>query len=472
MAGVHSVGWALPRLAVKGDEYRKAAGFFAARGVQEKTVAAFDEDELTLAADAGARTLAAAATPAGSLRAVHLASVGAPPGAATTVALALGAGAARAVDFRGAGPPLGAALAAACETAESTGHPVLVLAADALRGPVDDPAEHALGAAGAGLLITKEAPAQVVGSAFASGAALETTRMGPDGLVRSASGDDPSAPALRLSLTRLAAEGYALGSFDVLAGPERPRPLLALHAPEKVPPDALAPPVAPRTGDTGAASAALSLLSALENAGEGTQLLMADAEGASGASFAVKCAARPAGVEGFAGAVGESRVHLPWHAYLGHRRYLPDPGPTRTVSEGAYISTAQWDETIEFRLGLVLGRCGSCGAVRHPPREACPDCGSRECELFRGSPRGTVHAITRIGRGGAPSEFALQQSLTGEYAVVILDLADGGRAVAQVTGADPRTVRVGDAVTLHMRRLFEQEGRARYGLKALPARKD
>lgn len=472
MAGVQSVGWALPRLAVKGDEYRKATGAFRARGVQEKTVAPFDEDELTMAADAGARALSAAAAEPGSLRAVHVASVGAPPGSAATVALALGAGAAHAVDYQGAGPPLGAALAAACETAESTGRPVLVLAADALRGPVDDPAEHALGAAGAALLIAKEAPVQVVGSAFASGAAVETTRLGPDGLVRSGQGDDPSAPALRLALTRLAAAGFALGSFDVLCGPERPRPLVALHAPEKVGAASLAPAVAARTGDTGAASAALSLIAALEHAGDGAQLLVADAEGASGAAFALKCGSRPAGTEGFAGAVGEPRVHLAWHAYLGHRRYLPDPGPTRTVSEGAYLSTAQWEETLEFRLGLVLGRCRSCRAVRHPPRETCPDCGGADCELFRGRPAGTVHAVTRIGRGGAPSEFALQQSLTGEYAVVIIDLADGGRAVAQVTGTDPRTVRPGDAVTLHMRRLFEQEGRTRYGLKALPARKD
>jgi len=466
------VGWALPRLAVKAEEYVRATGQFAARGVQEKTVAAFDEDEVTLAADAGARALAAARLDPGALRGLNMASVGAQAGAATTVALALGAGAAHAVDYRGGGPPLGAAVAAACETAEATGHPVLVVASDALRGPVDDPAEHGLGAAGAALLVTKSAPVQLVGSAFASGAALETGRVSSDGLVRSWVGDDPSAPALRLALTRLAAEGFEAGSFDSLCGPERPGPLVAMHAPEPVDPAALPAAVAVRTGDTGAASAALSLLSALEKAGGGAQVLLADAEGASAAALALKCAARPAGSDGFLGAVSEPRTHLAWHAYLGHRRYLPDPGPTRTVSEGAYLSAAQWEETLEVRLGLLMSRCRGCGGVRHPPAEACPECGAPDGELFRGRPAGTVHAVTRIGRGGAPSEFAAQQALTGEYAVAVVDLDDGGRTVAQVTGADPRTVRIGDHVTLHVRRLFEQEGRVRYGLKALPARKD
>jgi uncharacterized OB-fold protein len=459
-------------LAVKAEEYQKAVGAFAARAVQEKTVAAFDEDEVTLAADAAGAALAAASVDPGTLRALHLASVGGPPGAAATVALALGAGAAQAVDFRGAGPPFAAALVAACQAADSSGHAVLVAAADALRARVDDPTEHPLGAGGAAVLVTKTAPVQFVRGEHATSASMEVARVGPDGLVRPSAGDDPSAPALRLALMRLAKEGFPPESFDLLCGPERPQPLVAVHAPAPVDAQSLAPPVASRTGDTGAASAAFSLFAALERAGDGAQLLLADAEGASGAALAFKCAGRPRGSDGFLAAVAQPRVHLSWHAYLGHRRYLPDPGPTHTVSQGAYVSQAQWDETLEVRLQLVASRCPQCGALRHPPREACPDCGVGPTELLRVAPHGTVHAVTRIGRGGAPSEFAAQQALTGEYAVAVVELAAGLRTVAQVTGADPRAVRIGDAVTMRVRRLFEQEGRTRYGLKAHPARKD
>jgi uncharacterized OB-fold protein len=99
----------------------------------------------------------------------------------------------------------------------------------------------------------------------------------------------------------------------------------------------------------------------------------------------------------------------------------------------------------------------------------CPDCDDGAVvSKFHARPEGAVHAVTSIGRGGAPSEYALQQSSVGEYGVCIVDLADGLRMVAQLSGCDPRTVKVGDAVRLRLRRLFEQEGRVRYGLKAVP----
>jgi uncharacterized OB-fold protein len=198
-------------------------------------------------------------------------------------------------------------------------------------------------------------------------------------------------------------------------------------------------------------------------------VLLADAEGASAAALALKLGGRPAGVESFRAALLEPRVHLSWHAYLGHRRYLPDPMPTYTRSEGAYVSPAAWEETLEARVRLLCSRCRACGTKRHPPREVCPDCGSDDLEAFRARPLGAVHAVTRISRGGAPSEFALQQTLVGEYGVTIVDLIDGVRTVAQVAAGDPRAVAIGQAVSLRLRRLFEQEGRVRYGLKAVPA---
>jgi hydroxymethylglutaryl-CoA synthase len=468
MAGIASVGWALPRLAIKADEYRKSAGSFAARGVLEKTVAAFDEDELTLAVEAANRALAAAHLPPEQVGFLAFASVGAQPGSASVGAVALGVSAGPAVDFLGSGPPFAAALQAAAESAEATGRPSLVAAADALRARLDDTAEHPLGAAGAAFVITKSGGAQLVGSAFASSAALEGSRLGPDGLVRSVAGDDPSAPALRLALTRLFAGGFAAESFDLFVGTERGGgSMVAAHSPEKLPADALPAPVFPRTGDTGAASAALALIDGLENAQSGDQLLLADAEGASGAALAFKVGPRPAGEESFRSSLTQPRVHLSWHGYLGHRRYLPDPLPTHTKSEGAYISPAGWEETLEARLRLLASRCKSCGVGRHPPREVCPDCGGSDLEVFRARGEGAVHALTRISRGGAPSEFALQQTLVGEYTVVVVDLVDGLRTVAQVAAGSTQEAGIGRPVTLRLRRLFEQEGRVRYGLKGV-----
>ncbi len=478
MAGISAVGWALPRLALKADEVRKATGSWSARGVVEKTVAAFDEDEVTLGTEAAAQSLGAAGYHGGRIHDVAFASVGAPAGAASLLTLALGATHAQAADFRG-GPPFAAALFAALQTAEAGEGAALVVAADALRARPDDACDHALGAGAAAFLIEKLAKVQVVGEAFATVPSLEPSRLGPDGLVRSPLGDDPSPAALRLALSQLflagatrpgarGLTGFAPNSFDRAAGVERAGVMLAPHLQAAFPADALAVPLWPRTGDTGAASAALALIAALEGAQGGDQLLLADAEGASAAAFALKVAERPAGVEGLRATVEAARTHLTWAAYLGHRRYLPDAAPTHTKSEGAYVSPSAWEETLEARITLVASRCTECHTVRHPPREACPDCGSTVLQTFHARPAGAVHAFTRIGRGGAPSEFALQQQLVGEYAVATLDMDDGFRMVAQVSGADPKTVKLGEAVHLRLRRLFEQEGRTRYGLKAVP----
>jgi len=468
VAGIGSVGWALPRLAIKAEEYRRSAGSFSGRGIQEKTVAAFDEDEITLGVESAERALEAARVSGDQVGYLAFASVGAPPGAAALAALALGGPRAAAVDFRGSGPPFAAALHAACDYAEATGDHALVIVADALRARVDDPAEHPLGAAGAAFVLSRTSPVQLVSSTFGGSASLESSRLGADALVRSPAGDDPSPAALRLALSRLFASGFAADSFDFIAGPERAGgPMAVTHSPEKLAEGAAPPANLPRTGDTGAASAALALISALEAAAPEDQVLLADAEGASAAAMALKIGGRPAGIESFRAAVEEPRVHLSWHAYLGHRRYLPDPLPTHTRSEGAYVSPASWEETQEARLRLLCSRCRTCGVMRHPPREACPDCGGADLEPFRARPVGVIHSVTRISRGGAPSEFALQQTLVGDYGVAVVDLVDGLRTVAQMAAGDPRAVAIGQGVSLRLRRLFEQEGRVRYGLKAV-----
>ncbi len=480
MAGISSAGFALPRLSLKADEARKATGSWSARGVIEKTVAPFDEDEVTLGVEAAQSAIRVMGLNPGRIGYLAFASAGAAAGAAALASTALGTPNAQAVDFRGAGPPFAAALFAALQVSEATEEAALVVAADALRARPEDAADHPLGAGAAAFVVEKLGPVQFVGRAFASVAALEPSRVGDDGLVRSPLGDDPAPAALRLALETLfrsgatqpgehGLTGFSPESFDLAAGPERAGVAISLHAPPSFNAQAVAPPMWPRCGDTGAASGALALIAALEGAETDDQLLVADVEGASGAAFAAKVGARPPGAEGLRAAVAAARTHLSFQAYLGHRRYLPSPSPAHTKSEGAYVSPAAWEETLEARLTLAASRCRDCGAVRHPPRDACPDCGGAALSKFSARPAGAVYAVTRIGRGGAPSEFALQQQLVGEYAVAVIDMADSFRIVAQVSGADPQTTRIGDAVHLRLRRLFEQEGRVRYGLKAVPS---
>jgi hydroxymethylglutaryl-CoA synthase len=95
--------------------------------------------------------------------------------------------------------------------------------------------------------------------------------------------------------------------------------------------------------------------------------------------------------------------------------------------------------------------------------------------------RGTVETATTIGQGGAPPEFVEQQARGGSYvsAVVAFGVAeregtgngDDTRTVSvpmQVVACDG-TPGVGTEVVTTVRRIYEQEGVTRYGLKAMPA---
>jgi len=151
------------------------------------------------------------------------------------------------------------------------------------------------------------------------------------------------------------------------------------------------------------------------------------------------------------------------------------PGPPKvpagstadhTRSEGAYVSPAAWEETLEARLRLLCPAAGHAGQAA-PATRGVPDCGGEDLEAFRARPLGAVHAVTRISRGGAPSEFALQQTLVGSYGVAVIDLTDGVRTVrpsrAETRGRS-RSARRSAPVAPALR----TGGRVRYGLKAVP----
>ena len=50
-----------------------------------------------------------------------------------------------------------------------------------------------------------------------------------------------------------------------------------------------------------------------------------------------------------------------------------------------------WDGVREHR--LLVQRCASCGALRHPPRPMCPACRSLAWETTEATGRGTVYSF-------------------------------------------------------------------------------
>ncbi|HEX2022670.1 MAG TPA: zinc ribbon domain-containing protein, partial [Candidatus Thermoplasmatota archaeon] len=151
---------------------------------------------------------------------------------------------------------------------------------------------------------------------------------------------------------------------------------------------------------------------------------------------------------------------------LQESRVVPPSEPVPDSPMGAYVPWGTWAEDLPARLRLVAQRCRGCGRTLYPPRGACPACRGAAFDDAALPRDAVVYAATRIGRGGAPSEFALEQMQAGAYWVGIVEWPGHGvRVTARLSGWDEEGPRVGDAARAVVRRLFEQEGRARYGVK-------
>jgi uncharacterized protein len=138
----------------------------------------------------------------------------------------------------------------------------------------------------------------------------------------------------------------------------------------------------------------------------------------------------------------------------------------------AYISLPMYSASIDDRLRLQGGRCTSCGTLNYPPRQGCTACVGTEFVSHGLSGTGNIYTFTIIARGGAPAEFDEQQTLTGEIIVGVVELDEGPRVVGQIVDVKEDEVAIGTRVCGVVRRLYDQEGIVRYGLKFAVERAD
>lgn len=87
---------------------------------------------------------------------------------------------------------------------------------------------------------------------------------------------------------------------------------------------------------------------------------------------------------------------------------------------------------------LVYQRCADCGVVPSYPRSICPSCWSSDLRQETSSGRGVVHSFTVQYRAGAPGFEA-----EVPYTVVLVDLDEGPRVLADLVDIDVAAVRIG-----------------------------
>jgi uncharacterized OB-fold protein len=133
------------------------------------------------------------------------------------------------------------------------------------------------------------------------------------------------------------------------------------------------------------------------------------------------------------------------------------------VSQGAYISRAQYEEAGSPRLSLT-GQMADNGLV-WPPRFNHMVDGTKAAN--RNLQRtGAVQTWTTLSAAGAPSEFSLRAPLLGGISTVLLQLEDGPKGVFLTVDDEDSLFEMEASMELVFRRLYAQEGFIRYGLKA------
>ncbi|KJS12848.1 MAG: hypothetical protein JL56_10375 [Desulfotomaculum sp. BICA1-6] len=137
---------------------------------------------------------------------------------------------------------------------------------------------------------------------------------------------------------------------------------------------------------------------------------------------------------------------------------------------GAHISIPMYQRAVPQRYRLVGQRCGACGKINFPPKAVCKYCyQGTSFEDVQLSGRGTVYSYTVIAGGGAPPEFAAEARCKGSYPVIIVELAEGPRVIAQMVNPPEEGIAIGMPVKAVFRKIYEEEGVIRYGFKFSPA---
>ncbi|WP_368410958.1 zinc ribbon domain-containing protein [Halomarina pelagica] len=457
MRAIRAVGAYAPEFRLPAGEISEAWGRMDAAGIESVAVPDADEDALTMAAAAARRALDAAGVGGDAVEHLALATT-TPPLAeeelTPRLASMLGVGERASLQAH-AGSTRAATRALFCAPADAT---ALVVASDAPRGEPGDAFGQAAGAGAVALLCAPDGAARAVASGeYAT--PYPGTRFRPTGdeTLSGLGVTSYDRRAFTDTLSR-AAEGVETGDATAAAvqAPDGKLPYRAAGALGVEREAVRACATVHELGDTGAASVPLSLARALE---AGHETVVAAAFG-SGAGADVLRIEVDGGVPADLALDGGEEVS--YARALRLRGEITGEGPG---TGAAYVSVPTWRRSIPQRHRLVAGRCPDCGALAFPPEGACSECGAlAEYDPVELPREGVIEAVTRIGRGGAPPEFAEQQARSGGFGVAIVRFEVDGETTslpAQLVGE----AAVGDAVRAVIRRIYTQEGVTRYGAK-------
>jgi 3-hydroxy-3-methylglutaryl CoA synthase/uncharacterized OB-fold protein len=451
----------------------RAAMLGSGGGSRARAVASYDEDTTTMGVEAGRtalRGLPADATP----ERIYFAS-GNPPYLDKTNATALHAAlglprSAFAVDVGGAPRSAVAAIVAAADSPEQT----LAVLAELRTGFAGGAEEIETGDAAAALLFgsgTSQAPvlAELIATGWCTAEFLERWRV-------------PGEPVSHTWEERfgehvygpLATESFAAALKQAGLSPDQldhlvvcglaGRAVKRFAATSGARPDAIAPDLSTKIGNTGTAQPGLLLADVLDRAEPGqTIAVVVLADGASTLILRTTehlvAANRP--LPSVADQIAAGETGLGYATFLSWRSLLRREPPRRPEPDvPAAPPTYRSDG---YKYGFTGSRCTDCGAVHLPPSRVCFRCGATDhmAEQPMTDAVATVATLTvdRLAHTPSPPMIA-----------VVVDFAGGGRFRCEATDTQPGDLAIGDQVELTFRRLFTADGVHNYFWKARPVR--
>ena len=125
-----------------------------------------------------------------------------------------------------------------------------------------------------------------------------------------------------------------------------------------------------------------------------------------------------------------------------------------------------WRE-IPQRYNIMGNKCGSCGRIFFPPREACPQCRRKsigKMKELKLCGKGEILTYSTLHVG--PEAFENQVP----YPIAIVQLDEGPKVTAQIIDCDPKDVKIGMKVESKFRKIQEDgtTGAIYYGYKFTP----
>ena len=469
MAGIAAYGAYIPR-------YRLGAATAGWNSRQERAVANFDEDSVTMAVAAGADCLTGRNR--SDIDGIIFAST-TPPYAEKQCAAIVAA----ALDLR---PDIFAAdiantLRAGANALQSArdavaagrARQVLVVVADSRQGPPRGETERAAGDGAAALVIANDGViAEYAGSCSITDNMLDAWRAPGDQFVRTWEDRFTAAEGIA-RLVPQALSGYCNRTGCPVSAVSK----VALYAPDARRHARLArslgfsdqqvqDPLFGVVGNSGAAFVPMLLAAALESAAPGDLLLaIAYGDGCDVIGFRATAdiagAPRPAmGVSGWAAA---KRTLDSYETYAGWREvWTPDDAARRPAPAPPSVS-ALWREG-DKNIRLYGARCRGCGYVQYPAQRVCVECRRvDDAEPVRLSDTpASVFTYSMDYIAGA---------VDTPLVVAVVDFEGGGRLLCMMTDREVDEVRVGMPVTMSFRKLRVVNGIHNYYWKAIPQRR-